>query len=430
MVNMPYRGGGEATLELWNINIKDHSYKSELQVSDFKTFEEIKGKQDELKLSIEEAERLMNNGNNAKAFATLYRTWERDDFKDNKELLMVYQKLYELSRIKYISFSYKANSFEGHRYGVASVSLSADGSYAISGSYDSTLKLWDMSTGQCLRTFEGHRGNVNSVSLSADGKYAISAAGTMLELWEVATGQSIRSFNGLGGVPDISYGGDEMASPIIQVHSVCLSADSIYALSGGSDHMLKLWEMSTGQCLRTFEGHSNHVWSVNLSADGKYALSGSGDKTLKLWEMSTGQCLRTFEGHDGGVNSVCLSVDGRYALSGSDDHTLKLWDVNTGQCLRTFKGHSGYVNSVSLSADGEHAISGGFDKTVKLWSLSTGHCQYTFGGHSGWVHSVCLSADGKYALSGGHNGTINLLRLIWKLKFDEWDYEEYDEWDL
>jgi len=200
-----------------------------------------------LKLSIEEAERLMNNGNNAKAFATLYRTWERDDFKDNKELLMVYQKLYELSRIKYISFSYKANSFEGHRYGVASVSLSADGSYAISGSYDSTLKLWD---------------------------------------------------------------------------------------------------------------------------------------------------------------------------------------VNTGQCLRTFKGHSGYVKSVSLSADGEHAISGGFDKTVKLWSLSTGHCQYTFGGHSGWVHSVCLSADGKYALSGGHNGTINLWRLIWKLKFDEWDYEEYDEWDL
>ncbi|MBZ4218648.1 MAG: protein kinase, partial [Chlorobium sp.] len=412
--------GSNETLELWNINIKAHSYKSELQVSDFKAFEEIKGKQDELRLSIEEAERLMNNGNKAKAFATLYRTWEREDFKDNKELLMVYQKLYELSSRKSISFAYQANSFEGHRYGVASVSLSADGSYAISGSYDHTLKLWDMSTGQCLRTFVGHSDSVNSVSLSADGKYAISAVGSMLELWEVATGQSIRSFDGLNGwVPDTIGDGGEFVSPRIAVYSVCLSADGRYALSGGTDDMLKLWEVSTGQCLRTFEGHSNGVRSVSFSADGSYALSGGGDNMLKLWEVSTGQCLDTMEEHNGSVNSVSFSADGKYVLSGSDDKTLKLWDVSTGWCFRTFKGHSERVTSVCLSADGKYAISGSLDKTVKLWNLSTGQCLYTFvGGHSGWVHSVCLSADGKYAISGGHNGTINLWRLIWKLEFD------------
>nr|MBZ4220535.1 protein kinase [Chlorobium sp.] len=63
-------------------------------------------------------------------------------------------------------------TFEGHSGEVNSVFLSADGRYALSGSSDRTMKLWDVSTGQCLRTFEGHNNVVNSVCLSADGKYA------------------------------------------------------------------------------------------------------------------------------------------------------------------------------------------------------------------------------------------------------------------
>ena len=395
-------GSFDETLKLWNINIKAHSYKSELQISDFKAFEEIKGKQDELRLSIEEAERLMNNGNNTKAFATLYRAWEREDFKDNKELLTVYQKLYELSSRKFFSFAYRASFFEVHKYrdGAASVSLSADGRYAISVSRDNRLKLWDVSTGQCLqclRTF-GRLESFLSVSLSADGKYAISAVGGM-NLWEVSTGQCLRTFEGHSS----------------SVTSVCLSADGRYALSGSQDKTLKLWEVSTGQCLRTFEGHSSSVTSVCLSADGRYALSGGGN-TLKLWEVSTGQCLDTMEEHNGPVNSVSFSADGKYVLSGSDDKTLKLWDVSTGWCLRTFKGHSERVTSVCLSADGKSAISGSWDKKVKLWNLSTGQCLYTFEGNSGGVTSVSLSADGRYAISGSQ--TIKLWSLIWKLEFD------------
>ena len=412
-------GSSDRTLKLWAINIKAYSYKSELQVSDFKAFEEIKGKQDELRYAIEEAGFLMNNGNNAKAFATLYSAWEREDFKDNKELLTVYQKLYELSSSKSFSFAYAANSFEGHSWGVASVSLSADGKYALSGSHDYTLKLWDLSTGQCLRTFEGYRESVDSVSWSTDGRYVISAVGCMLELWEVATGQCLRTFDGLNGwVPDGSYGGPEMGSPIIRVHSVCLSAGSSFAISGGSDKMLNMWDVSTGQCPRTFEWHSGNVFSVSLSADGKYAISGSSDNTLKLWDVSTGQCLRTFEGHRESVNSVILSADSRYALSGSYDNTMKLWEVSKGQCLRTFEGHSKSVTSVSLSADGKYALSGSWDNTLKLWKVSTGQCLRTFEGHNAWVHSVSLGGDGKYALSGSRDKTLKLWRLIWKLEFD------------
>ena len=100
------------------------------------------------------------------------------------------------------------------------------------------------------------------------------------------------------------------------------------ALSGG-DYTLKLWDISTGECLRTFRGNKGTVCSVAFSPDGKTALSGSGgdDDTLKLWNVSTGRCLRTFRGHDSIVGSVAISPDGRTALSGSWDGTLKLWQL-------------------------------------------------------------------------------------------------------
>jgi hypothetical protein len=74
-----------------------------------------------------------------------------------------------------------------------------------------------------------------------------------------------------------------------------------------------------------FAGHAGAVTSVCLSLDGGFALSGGTDRTLKLWEASTGQCLRTFAGHLDAVTAVAMSADGRFALSGSADRTLKLW---------------------------------------------------------------------------------------------------------
>ena len=66
-----------------------------------------------------------------------------------------------------------------------------------------------------------------------------------------------------------------------------------------------------------------------------------GDHTLKLWEVRSGKCLRTLEGHSGAVWACGFSPDGRLLVSGSDDHTLKLWEVRSGKCLRTLEGHSG-----------------------------------------------------------------------------------------
>ncbi|HXG09523.1 MAG TPA: WD40 repeat domain-containing serine/threonine-protein kinase, partial [Gemmataceae bacterium] len=148
--------------------------------------------------------------------------------------------------------------FTGHTDGVSSVAFSPDGRYALSGSWDQTLRLWKVATGKEVRRFTGHTDWVNSVAFSPDGRYALSAS------W---------------------------------------------------DKTLRLWEVAMGQEVHHFEGHTGPVNSVAFSPDGRYALSGSADQTLRLWEAATGQEVRRFTGHTGGVNSVAFSPDGRYALS-------------------------------------------------------------------------------------------------------------------
>jgi WD40 repeat protein/serine/threonine protein kinase len=251
-----------------------------------------------------------------------------------------------------------------------------------------------------LRIFEGHTDAIHSVQFSIDGRLAISAGNDkIVRVWDLTTGDCWQTLEGHEG----------------DILSVSLSADNRYAISGSLDYELRLWEVKRGRCLKNFIGENDffNVKAVSLSSDGRFAISAADVyKTLRLWELSSGSS-RELSGHSRPVSTVCLSANNHYALSGSKDKELRLWKValdevvepwqqwfrNTGQCVRTFKGHAGGVESVSLSTDGSLALSGSQDKTLKLWEVATGRCLRTFKGHKSGVHSVDLSLDARCALS-------------------------------
>jgi WD40 repeat protein/predicted Ser/Thr protein kinase len=248
----------------------------------------------------------------------------------------------------------------------------------------------------CLQTMEDASA-VLSVAFSPDGVYALSGGWDYpLKLWDIKTGKCLQTMEG----------------HTYPVMSVAFSPDGAYALSGSWDKTLKLWDINTGKCLQTMQGHSHIVFSVAFSPDGAYALSGSDD--IKLWDIKTGKYLRTMQGHDSDsvVLSVAFSPDGAYALSGSTNKTLKLLDIKTGKCLQTMQGHAEDVESVAFSPDGAYALSGSWDNTLKLWDIKTGKCLQTMEGHTENVLSVAFSPDGAYALSGSEDGTLKL----WDIK--------------
>ena len=180
------------------------------------------------------------------------------------------------------------------------------------------MKLWELSSGRELRTFTGHTDVVYALAFSPDGRYALSGSwDKTVKLWEVASGNELQTFRG-----HLDF-----------VHSVAFSPDGKYALSGSDDTTVKLWDLSSGGELSTLAGHTSQVHSVAFSPDGRYALSGSLDNSMKLWEVPSGKEIKTFQGRSGQVVSVGFNSDGRYALSGSPSGAIAIWDVATGKEL-------------------------------------------------------------------------------------------------
>lgn len=281
----------------------------------------------------------------------------------------------------------------GHSSSITSVALSTDGKMIASGSWDNTIKLWEVATGRELRTLTGHANWVRSVSFSPDGRTLASGSqDNTIKLWEVPAGRELRTLTGHGG----------------WIHSVAFSADGKTLVSGGGDNTIKLWELATGRELRTQVGHSRLVSSVAFSADGKTLASGSWDKTIKLWDVSTGRELSTFTGHSNSITSVAFSADGQTLATASLDRTIKTWEVSTGREVRTLTRHFNAVNSVAFSPDGKTLASGSSDNTIKLWEVATGREVRTLTGHSFFVNSVVFSADGQTLASGSADRTLKL----------------------
>src|SRR5205807_1229357 len=105
---------------------------------------------------------------------------------------------------------------------------------------------------------------------------------------------------------------------------------------------VRLWDPSTGQCLKTLQEHTHPVRSVAFSPDGTILATGSVDQTVRLWDPSTGLCLKMLQGHTHWVLSVAFNPDGSTLASGSGDGTIKLWDVKTGECLQTLRSDRPY----------------------------------------------------------------------------------------
>lgn len=273
-------------------------------------------------------------------------------------------------------------------------------------------------------TLESHRDTINCVTFHPIFSSIASGSDDFtIKIWDWELGDLERTIKGhTRAVLDVDYGGPR---------------GGILLASCSSDLSIKLWDPADEyRNIRTLLGHDHSVSAVRFipSGDsgapvsGNLLASASRDKVLMIWDVTTGYCVKTIQGHTGWIRDVSPSFDGRFLLSTGDDRTARLWDISfvNPQNTSTMVGHEHYIECCVFAPPAsyqylaplaglkrtpptqraaEFMATGSRDKTIKLWDAH-GTCFMTLVGHDNWVRALVFHPGGKYLLSASDDKTL------------------------
>jgi len=280
----------------------------------------------------------------------------------------------------------------GHSAKILALTSSPDGRWLASGSWDSTVKVWEVATGRELRTLRGHGGPVLAVAVSADGRWLASGShDRIVKVWEVETGRDVRTLSGHTN----------------QVLAVAISPDGRWVASGGYDRTMRLWEVATGREVSTLPGHNAPVWTVAFSPDGRRLASSGGDNAVKLWEIATGRELHALTG---AARTVGFSSDGRWLAAARLNGTLTRWETASGQESHSFRFAARPISRqdpVAFGPDGKRLAFGHGVVKVTVWDVANGQEVIAFK-PPGEVGALALGPDGGWLVSSGHRGDTSV----------------------
>jgi len=303
------------------------------------------------------------------------------------------------------------------------VAWSSDGKLLAIGSTFG-IYLYDAKTMKQQRIVDTGR-EIRGVAFSLDGRVLASASFSlaMPQLWDVATGQLLRTLGRQEqGAANVAFSPDGRLSPLQgggdgTLTSVTFSPDGRSVASGSEYGVVTLWDAVNGQVIRKMnplvdpvtgkilrEAYgSDFVPSMAFSLDGHILASG-GNGGIKLWAPESGQPLSTLDAQHP-VSSIAFSSDGHtLASAGSGVGAVKLWDVGSGQLLRTLQGE--WATIVAFSPNGRMIASGG-KATLELWDTASGQLLRTLGEPwAQWVPSIAFSPDGRMIAVGTKDGTL------------------------
>ena len=296
-------------------------------------------------------------------------------------------------------------TLEGHTRSVTRIAFSPDGKTIASGSDDKTTKLWDALTGKLIRTLGPEELYIQALAFSPDGKI-IASAGGLLKLWDVADGHLVRV---------IEKPKNPLKSENNAVGSVAYSSDGMLIATGTYEHVIDIWEASSGRLLQSLQANSVVApESISFRPKARILAVATYDATVDLWDVTSGVTLRTLKADDyRGIEAISFTPDGEMLFVSNAPHraltvrTLDLWDVAKGTLIRRIPAEeSVYADSVSFRQDGKYLATASLED-VRLYEMESLQLTRTLSGHKAGIVSVALAPDFRTIVTGSNNGFTN-----------------------
>lgn len=294
------------------------------------------------------------------------------------------------------------------------VRFSPDGHLLAGMAQDSTITLWDVVSGEPIKTHKEEMGYALELAFSTeDGYVGISKAGNTLQFWD---GEKVMCFR------------HEQ-----EVVAASLSPNASLVATGNRNGEVHLWHVETQECRQTLSGHTGQIQGLAFSPDGTLLVScgatiwetqagedgivyffvsgeSPADTTASVWEVATGKHIATLE-NDWIISSVAFSPDGKSLATGVGK-TVTLWCTKTWQSLVTLD--TVRVETLTFSPNSTRLAIGGVwpENSIQLWDVKTAQCIAEFSGHKSDVESIAFSPDNRLLASGGFDGVI----YLWEMK--------------
>lgn len=254
------------------------------------------------------------------------------------------------------------HKLSGHSDSVFSVAYGYEGDFVASSSYDSTIRIWDTGTGNCIKIFDARsidkdrsHAPVGAVALSPNNEYIVGGlySGEVV-IWDFKSKDIVHILNNSLPIRNISF------SP---------KGDKIVV--GGVYQEAKVWDIQSGDVVLTLKGHTKCINSVIYTPDGSHILSVSDDNTIICWDAETGDRVWQVLNIDRPITSIAVNNEGTYVVAVSEDanYPLFICDLKTGKILVSYHGMFIQAESVAFSPNGRHIVSGGIDGTIIVWDF-------------------------------------------------------------
>jgi guanine nucleotide-binding protein subunit beta-2-like 1 protein len=258
-------------------------------------------------------------------------------------------------------------SLRGHSHFVSDVTLSSDGNFCLSSSWDGTLRLWDLVSGETTRQFTGHKKDALSVAFSPDNRQIVSGS----------RDRSIKLWNTIG---ECKMTVDEAHADWVSCVRFSPNAENPIIVSAGWDKTVKVYSLTNLKAKTDLVGHSGYLNTVTVSPDGSLCASGGKDGIAMLWDLNEGKRLYSLETGGAIIHSLCFSPN-RYWLCAATSKNITIWDLESKAVVAELvpemeplgkKALTPFPTCLAWSADGTTLLSGYTDGMVRIWAVSAG----------------------------------------------------------